>query len=190
MLSSRPFLKNIVLIVLFGWPAAFIVDLLLDEFLPFNFRLYGGSDEMLEGALYFSVICSLLLQAEESRLVEEKSLAEISFIRVVVGVIAGLFVGALLSLPIWIITDHQQLLQILDYVGFFEVGALSAVALWVLIYKKWFRWFHAARYYQEESPTISPSREPDDPDTTDDTSSDPVEGVLRMNYSTLVIDFT
>ena len=114
MLSSRPFLKNIVLIVLFGWPAAFIVDLLLDEFLPFNFRLYGGSDEMLEGALYFSVLCSLLLQAEESRLVEEKSLTEISFIRVLVGVIAGLFVGVLLSLPIVIIADHQQLLQILE----------------------------------------------------------------------------
>ncbi len=151
MLNSQPFLKNIVLIVLFGWLAAFILDLLLDQFRPLSSWFYGPNGEMWEGALYFSVICSIWLQAEESSLVEKKSLAEISFIRVVVGVIAGLFVGGLLSLPIWIITDHQQLLRILDYVGFFEVGALSAVAIWVLIYKKLFWWTYEPRYHQEKN---------------------------------------
>ena len=184
MLNSRPFLKNTVLIVLFGWPAASILDLLLDEFLPFSFRLYGGANEMLEGALYFSVFFSLFTQAEESALVEKKSLAEISFIRVVAGVVAGLFVGSLLSLPIYIITDHQQLLRILDYVGLFEVGALSAVALWVLIYKKLFWRLHAARYYQEERNTIPPNRGPEDPDFSDEAVPEPTDGDGGANVET------
>ena len=182
MLNSRPFLKNIVLIVLFGWPAASILDLLLNEFLPFSFRLYSPDGEMLEGALYFSVICSLWLQAEESRLVEEKSLTEISFIRVLVGVIAGLFVGVLLSLPIVIIADHQQLLRILDYVGFFEVGALSAMALWVLIYKKLFRRFYPAHYFREERLAKLPNRDPNHPDVNDETVPEPTDGAGGANF--------
>ena len=175
MLSSRPVLKNIILIVLFGWPAAFILDLLLDQVRPLSSMFYGPDGEMWEGALYFSVICSLWLQAVESSLFEKKSLAEISFIRVVMGVIAGLVVGGLFSLPIMIIADHQKLLRILDYVGFFVVGALSAVALWVLIYKKLLRRHYLPHYFREKRLANLPNREPNDPDNADNTSPVPTD---------------